>query len=89
MNIFKKVFKKHSITMYSDPLWTDCQEAKSFFADHNIHIKVKDIANPDVQNEMKKKFNRIMTPTIIIDRKVIIGFSENLEKIKQLLKINE
>ncbi|WP_082394813.1 glutaredoxin family protein [Caloranaerobacter sp. TR13] len=66
----------------------DCQKAKSFFASHNIEVKIKNIEDPQVQKEMKKKFNRIMTPTILINGKTIIGFEDNKELIKKLLKIS-
>ncbi|WP_427339447.1 glutaredoxin family protein [Caloranaerobacter sp. DY30410] len=66
----------------------DCQKAKSFFATHNIKVKIKSIEDPQVQEEMKKKFNRIMTPTILINGKTIIGFEDNKELIKKLLKIS-
>ena len=82
------IFNKNKVVMYSDSLWTDCQNAKSFFADHNIKIKVKDISEVSVQNEMKKKFNRVMTPTIVINGDTIIGFEENLPKIKKLLGLD-
>jgi glutaredoxin len=48
-------------------------------------VKIKNIEDEQVQREMQKKFNRIMTPTIIINGEAIIGFEQNIEKIKQLL----
>jgi len=84
-----RLFNKNKIVMYSDQLWTDCQKAESFFVQHNIDIKIKDIIEPSVQEEMKKKFNRVMTPTIIIHGETIIGFEVNLEKIKALLEIDK
>lgn len=86
MGILNKLFKKNKIVMYSDALWTDCQKAKSFFENHNIDVTIKDIANPKIQDEMKKKYNRVMTPTIIINGETIIGFEQNMDKIKDLLK---
>lgn len=85
MGFLNKLFGKKEIIIYSDPLWTDCQKAESFFADHGIPVKIKNIEDEQVQREMQKKFNRIMTPTIIINGEAIIGFEQNIEKIKQLL----
>ena len=85
MDIFNKLFNKNKIIMYSDSLWTDCQKAKSFFAERNIDIIVKDIADPKIRDEMNKKYNRIMTPTIIIKGETIVGFEQNVDKIKKLL----
>ena len=76
------VFDK-DIIMYSDAMWLDCQMAKSFFAQNGINIKVKDIVNEDVREEMKKRFNRVMTPVIIIKGKTFIGFDENKTEIKK------
>ncbi|MTI48526.1 MAG: hypothetical protein FH761_11830 [Firmicutes bacterium] len=50
-------------------------------------MKIKDIEDEKVRNEMIKKFNRVMTPTIVINRKKYIGFEENLESIKKELNI--
>jgi glutaredoxin len=48
---------------------------------------VKDIKNYDVKEEMKKKFNRVMVPVIIIKGKVFIGFEDNKDDIKSILQI--
>lgn len=85
MGILNKLFNKNKIIMYSDNLWPDCQDAKSFFAERNIDIIIKDIADPKIQNEMKKKFNRVMTPTIVIKGETIVGFEQNIDKIKKLV----
>jgi glutaredoxin len=63
----------------------DCQKAKSFFAEHNIDITIKDISNSEIINEMKKKYNRVMTPTIVISGETFIGFEQNIDKIKKIL----
>jgi len=63
----------------------DCQEAKSFFAKGGIDVKVKDIENEEIREEMKKKFNRVMVPVIIIRGKVFIGFNDNKVEIQKIL----
>ena len=61
--------------------------AKSFFAENEINIKVKDILNEVIREEMKERFNRVMVPVIIIKDKVFIGFDDNKDEIKKMLKI--
>ena len=36
---------------------------------------------------MKKRFNRVMVPAIIIKGKVFIGFDDNKDEIKKILRI--
>lgn len=59
--------------------------AKSFFEENKINVKIKDIANEDISEEMKNKFNRVMVPVIIIKNMVFIGFEDNKQKIKTIL----
>jgi glutaredoxin len=59
--------------------------AKSFFEENKINVKIKDIANEDIREEMKNKFNRVMVPVIIIKNMVFIGFEDNEQKIKAIL----
>ena len=73
------------IIMYSNYMWTDCQNAKSFFAENGLNLKVKDISNEDIREEMKGKFNRVMVPVIIIKGNVFIGFDDNKDEIKKLI----
>lgn len=63
----------------------DCQEAKSFFAENGIDVIVKDIANEEIREEMKEKFNRVMVPVILIKGKTFIGFNHNKAEIKKVL----
>lgn len=93
MTLFQKMIsvlnkdEEKDIEMYSDSLWTDCQAAKSFFAESSINIKLKNIESEEVREEMKKRFNRVMVPVIIIKGKVFIGFDDNKDEIKKILRI--
>lgn len=78
------VFNK-AIIMYSDSMWMDCQEAKSFFAENGTNVIVKDISHEEIKEEMKEKFNRVMVPMIIIKGKTFIGFNDNKVEIQKLL----
>ena len=89
MRIFKNLygFLRGDIVMYSDSFWSDCQEAKSFFVEHGLGVKIKNIEDEKVKQEMKRKYNRVMVPTILIKDKIFIGFHDNKEEIKLLLNI--
>lgn len=78
------IFNK-GIVMYSDSMWTDCQEAKRFFAENGVNVTIKDIANEDNRQEMKKKFNRVMVPVIITKEKIFIGFEDNKVEINKVM----
>ena len=51
MKFIQKVLSAFNkdIIMYSDSMWMDCQEAKSFFAKSGIDVKVKDIENEEIR----------------------------------------
>ena len=61
--------------------------AKSFFAQHDIQYTEKDvIANSDYMEELEELAGRFITPTLVIDGEVLIGFGANLPHIRQLLE---
>ena len=58
---------------------------KEFLCSEWNKLKVKDIANKDIREEMQEKFNRIMVPVIIIKGKVFIGFDDKKNEIKKMI----
>ena len=61
--------------------------AKSFFAKYNIPYTEKDVtSNTNHMQELEKLAGRFITPTLVIDGEVLIGFSTNLPLIRQLLE---
>lgn len=83
-NLFGKRIK---ITMYISDTCADCTEAKKFFADYQIDVKYKNIAEQKNREELKTKYKRMAVPTIIIDNKVILGFANNRSEIMKLLNL--
>lgn len=83
-NLFSK---KNKITMYTSDSCADCTEAKSFFADYQIDVKYKNIAEQKNREELKTKYKRMAVPTIIIDNRVILGFANNRSEIMKLLNL--
>ncbi len=61
--------------------------AKSFFAEHQVDVEYKSIAEEKNREELVKKYGRMAVPTIVIGDKVILGFMQNKDEIKKLLKI--
>jgi len=61
--------------------------AKSFFAQQNIAYEERDvIANEAYMQELKDLAGRFITPTLVIDGEVLIGFGNNLARIRTLLQ---
>lgn len=88
MGLIDNLFgKKHTITMYTSDTWADCKEAKSFFAEHQIEVDYKNIAEKQNRDELKNKYKRMAVPTIIIGNNVILGFADNRYEIMNLLKL--
>jgi len=79
--------KKDSITMYTSDTCSDCQEAKSFFAEHQIDVEYKNVSEKENREELRNKYKRMAVPTIIIGDRVILGFAENRAEIMKLLKL--
>lgn len=75
------------VIMYTSDTRADCQEAKSFFAEHHVDVEYKNIAKKQNREELKYKYKRMAVPTIIIGEKVILGFTENRAQISELLKL--
>lgn len=88
MKLTNKLFKnKHNISMYTLDTWSDCQEAKSFFAQHEIEVDYKNIDVKENREELKDKYKRMAVPTIIIGNNVILGFADNRPEIMKLLEL--
>ncbi len=61
--------------------------AKRFFAEHGIPYTEKDVTtNPSYMDELKEVAGRFITPTLVIDGQVFIGFGMNLGAIQQALR---
>lgn len=89
MKFFDNIIKNkgRSIIMYTSETWPDCIEAKRFFADNQIDVTYKDIADKQNKNELRFKYQLMVVPTIIIGTKVVVGFADNRDEIIELLKM--
>jgi glutaredoxin 3 len=76
-----------TITIYTSSTCADCQSAKEFLIEKGIEFEEKGIEDPKSREELMEKYKRMAVPTIIINDEVILGFSQNMGRIKKLLDI--
>ncbi|MGB7062790.1 MAG: glutaredoxin domain-containing protein [Candidatus Zixiibacteriota bacterium] len=55
--------------------------AKRFFSENGIEFEDRSVENPKFRDELVEKYERMATPTIIIDDEIILGFGINKSKI--------
>ena len=90
--------KRVKFKLYTRPTCSDCQEAKAFLAKNNIPYIDYDLSKePAKEKELIKIAGVRMVPTFVFENKsmlglvnkpkVIIGFEQNFDEIKKLLKI--
>ncbi len=61
--------------------------AKRFFAEHGIPFTEKDVTvDPKAMEELKAVAGRFITPTLVIDGQLFIGFGMNLGPIREALR---
>lgn len=75
------------VTIYTSSICVDCQSAKKFLVERRVEFEEKGIEEPKNREELVKKYKRMAVPTIIIEGEVILGFNQNMERIKKLLDI--
>jgi glutaredoxin len=76
---------KH-VALYLEPGCADCHQAEEFLQRRGIPYTSKDIqADPAALSELVNRWKSLATPTLVIDGEVIIGFSQNRERIEELL----
>ncbi|HLR66841.1 MAG TPA: glutaredoxin family protein [Virgibacillus sp.] len=87
------------LELYTRPTCSDCQEGKAFLGDHHIPYTNYDLSEqPEMEKDLRKLTGTRMVPTFVFKEKslrgkfrkpkVLIGFENNLEEIKQILNIN-
>lgn len=75
-----------TVTIYSTPVCHYCQEAKAFFAEHNIAYQEHNVAaDAEKRQEMIEMTGQMGVPVIRIENDVVIGFDEH--KLRELLAV--
>lgn len=88
--------KNAQFELYTRPTCSDCQEAKTFLAEHNIPYIGYDLSvEPEKEKELIKVSGSRVVPAFVFKEKsflglrtkpkVLIGFERNEEEIKKLL----
>ncbi|WP_025783305.1 glutaredoxin family protein [Sporosarcina sp. D27] len=90
--------KEVQFELYTRPTCSDCQEAKAFLAKNNIPYISYDLSkDPEKELELIKIAGSRIVPAFVFKNKsmlgllnkpkVIIGFEQNFNEIKNILKI--
>jgi len=59
---------------------------KEFLSSRKIDFLAKDIANDEsARKELVERYHRLATPTIVIGKRVFVGFRENRTEIDKML----
>lgn len=87
---------KNSLTLFTRPMWTDCQEAKEFLSQRNIPYEEINVqGQPEKERLMKEMTGSIIVPAFVFtstklmfikEKKVLIGFENNKQEIEAILK---
>ncbi len=77
------------VIIYTANTCADCQAAKKFLTDNRVDFTEKPVENEVFKQELIEKYQRLATPTIVINDQVFLGFSENRASLKKLLRTPE
>ncbi|MFD2132220.1 glutaredoxin family protein [Pseudogracilibacillus auburnensis] len=91
--------QKVQLGLYTHPTCSDCQAGKSFLAKHDIPYIDYDLSvHPEMEKDLRKLTGTRMVPTFVFKEKsllgwlskpkVMIGYENNLDEIKNILKID-
>ena len=75
------------VVIYSAPACSDSQVAKRFFSEHKVNYQDKNLEKPENREELVKKYGWLLTPTIIINEVIFLGFGINIENIVKRLHL--
>ncbi|HBS46925.1 Glutaredoxin-like protein NrdH [compost metagenome] len=82
-----KIDSKTPIKIYTIPTCSDCRFAKRYFNEHQIpYIEFNCEEDVNYAKEVLELTGKQIVPTIVIQDKVFVGFSENLNEISNLLQ---
>jgi len=90
--------KNVQLELYTRPTCSDCQAGKAFLAKHHISYINYDLSeHPEKEKDLRKLTGTRMVPAFVFKEKslrgkwrkpkVLIGFENNLDEIKQLFEI--
>src|SRR5699024_8979060 len=91
--------KDVKLELYTRPTCSDCQEGKAFLAEHQISYTSYDLSEqPEKEKTLRKITGTRMVPAFVFKDKslfdnwckfkVFIGFDNNMDEIKNIIKID-
>lgn len=87
--LLKKLFgrdKREAIILYTQPTCADCHAAKSFLTERGVSYTDRDMtADPAAESDLRKILDgRLMTPTLVVGKEILIGFARNRARLEEL-----
>lgn len=91
--------KNVQLELYTRPTCSDCQAGKAFLAKHHVSYVSHDLSKqPEKEKDLRKLTGARMVPAFVFKEKslhgrlskpkVFIGFENNVDEIKHILKID-
>lgn len=75
------------LKIYTIPTCSDCHHAKRYFKEQEVPYTEYDCTqNPEYPEEVRQLTGKQIVPTIIIGDNVFIGFADNFQEIRELIK---
>lgn len=75
------------LIIYTIPTCSDCNYAKRYFKEHQVPFTEYNCEeDAKYAEEVWNLTGKHIVPTIVIGGKVFVGFAENLEEIRSLIK---
>lgn len=95
-----RLMKRPQLELYTRPTCSDCQAGKEFLATHNISYTNHDLSKqPEKEKDLRALTGTRIVPAFVFKgnllrglfskQKVLIGFENNIDDIKSLLKLDE
>ncbi|MFK4964469.1 glutaredoxin domain-containing protein, partial [Lactococcus formosensis subsp. bovis] len=83
----------YRLTIYTRPLCSDCQNLKKYLSNYHIPHQLFEVKTPEDEKNMVAVTGSKIVPGLVFkkrslfqNRKVLIGFDANRNKIEQLVK---
>ncbi|ACX64300.1 glutaredoxin family protein [Paenibacillus sp. FSL H8-0457] len=75
------------LKIYTIPTCSDCHHAKRYFKEQQVPYTEYDCTqNPEYPEEVRRLTGKQIVPTIVIGDNVFIGFADNFQEIRELIK---
>jgi len=77
------------VTIYSTPACGYCAKAKEFFKSNLVSYTEHNVAEDHTRrDQMIEMTGQRKVPVLVVDGEVLVGFTENHDRLKELLSID-